>query len=92
MFESKRIETLERRNKKLVEDNKRLNKLCSDLQTEIRGLQEIVEAADKYTEEHRIAMRAVAESRERYELAYRQMMKVKKEYETRMEKVLKGFE
>ena len=55
-------------------------------------MHDLVEAANNYAEEHHKAMILLNESRARYDLAYKQMMKLKKEYETRMEKVLKGFE
>ena len=92
MFENKRIEMLEKRCAALQADNKALNERNKELQTEINNLRGIVAAADGYAEEHRKAMRLVSVSRARYELAYKQLMKLKKEYEQRMEKVLKGFE
>ena len=92
MFETKRIEMLEKRCKALYEDNKELNARCMELQGENKSLHDIIAAADKYTEEHRKAMVLLNQSRERYELAYKQMMKLQKEYKTRMENVLKGFE
>ena len=92
MFETKRIEILEKRCKTLQEDNQMLNKRIKELQDENNNMHDIIEAANKYTEEHRKAMTLLNESRARYDLAYKQMMKLKKEYETRMEKVLKGFE
>lgn len=92
MFETKRIEMLEKRCRALQEDNQELNKRNMELQGEIKSLRGIIDAADKYTDEHRKAMVLLNESRARYDLAYKQMMKLKKEYETRMNKVLKGFE
>ena len=92
MFETKRIETLEKRCAKLQADNKALNERNKQLETELKNLHGIIEAANNYADEHAKAMRLAAESRERYELAYRQMMKLKKEYELRMERVLKGLE
>ena len=92
MFETKRIEMLEKRCKALQEDNKALNTRCMELQGENKSMHNLVAAAENYAEEHRKAMILLNESRARYDLAYKQMMKLKKEYETRMEKVLKGFE
>ena len=92
MFESKRIETLEKRCAALQADNKALNKRNKELKDELDNLHDVVEAANKYADEHAKAMRLAAVSRERYELAYKQMMKLKKEYELRMEQVLKGLE
>ena len=86
------MEIIEKRNKALQDDNIALNKRVAELEKELKSLHDIINAADKYTEEHRKAMRLLGESRERYELAYKQMMNLKKEYEKRMEKVLKGFE
>lgn len=92
MFENKRIEMLEKRCANLQADNKALNECNKQLQEEINNLRGVVNAANNYAEEHRKAMRLVSASRARYELAYKQIMKLKKEYEERMEKVLKGFE
>lgn len=92
MFETKRIEVLEKRCAKLQADNKALSDRNKQLEGELASLHDIVEAANKYSEEHRKAMRLAAESRERYELAYKQMMKLRKEYEQRMERVFKGLE
>jgi len=92
MFETKRIEILEKRCAKLQEDNKALSERNKELETELKNLNGVIEAANNYADEHAKAMRLAAESRDRYDLAYKQMMKLKKEYEQRMEKVLKGFE
>lgn len=92
MLENKRIEMLEKRCKALQEDNRMLNKRCEELQAENKNMHDLVEAANTYTEEHRKSMILLNESRARYDLAYKQMMKLKKEYKTRMENVLKGFE
>jgi len=92
MLETKRIEMLEKRCKALQEDNKALSKRNIELETELKSLHDIIYAANNYTDEHRKAMILLNESRDRYDLAYKQMMKLKKEYEIRMQKVLKGFE
>jgi len=92
MFETKRIEILEKRCASLQADNKALHDRNKQLEGELASLHSIIDAANNYTEEHRKAMRLATESKERYELAYKQMMKLKKEYEQRMEKVLKGLE
>lgn len=92
MFENKRIDVLEKRCAKLQADNKALSERNKELETQLKNLHGVIEAANNYADEHAKAMRLVAESRDRYELAYKQMMKLKKEYELRMEKVLKGFE
>ena len=92
MFENKRIEMLEKRCASLQEENKALTKRNKELEKELANLNNLIEAANNYTEEHRKAMRVLGESRERYELAYKQKMKNKKEYEQRMERVLKSFE
>ena len=92
LIETKRIEMLQKRCDALQEDNKELSRRNRELEGELRNLHGIIEAANSYSEEHNKAMRLAAESRERYELAYKQMLKLKKEYEQRMEKVLKGLE
>jgi len=92
MLETKRNERLEKRCIALQEENKELIKRNKELEKELVSLNNLIDAASNYTEEHRKAMRILAESRERYELAYKQMLKLKKEYEERMERVLKGFE
>ena len=83
---------LEKRCKALQEDNRMLNRRCEELQAENKNMHDLIEAANNYTEEHRKAMVLLNESRARYDLAYKQMLKLKKEYKTRMENVLKGFE
>ena len=92
MFETKRIEVLEKRCAKLQTDNKALSEHNRQLENDLKNLHGVIEAANNYADEHAKAMRLAAESRERYELAYKQMMKLKKEYEQRMERVLKGLE
>ena len=92
LIETKRIEMLQKRCDLLQEDNKELSRRNRELEGELKNLHGIIEAADSYAEEHHKAMRLAAESRERYELAYKQMLKLKKEYEQRMVKVLKGLE
>lgn len=92
MFETKRIEILEKRVASLQKENAELSKRNEELEERLNNLNDMIDACDKYTEEHNKQMLILGESRERYELAYKQMMHVKKEYEKRMEKVLKGFE
>ena len=92
MLETKRIERLEKRVAALQQENAELNKRNAELETNLKNLRNMIDACEKYTEEHNKQMLILGESRERYELAYKQMMHVKKEYEKRMEKVLKGFE
>ena len=81
LIETKRIELLEKRCNSLQQDNKELHRRNKELEGELASLHNIIDAANNYTEEHRTAMRLASESRERYELAYKQMMKLKKEYE-----------
>ena len=69
-----------------------LTQRVNELETELKNMENIINAANEYTEEHRRMMLVLGESKERYDLAYKQIMKVKKEYEKRMERVLKGFE
>lgn len=83
---------LERRCKTLQAENKELEQRCAELEKQNRNMHDVVEAANGYADEHRKAMILVNESRARYDIAYKQMMKLKKEYELRMEKVLKGLE
>ena len=92
MLENKRIERLEKRVKALQQENIELSNRNAELERNLSNLNDMIAACDKYTEEHNKQMLLLGESRERYELAYKQMMHVKKEYEKRMEKVLKGFE
>ena len=92
MFETKRIEKLEKRVAALQEENVELNKRNEELETRLKNLDNMIAACEKYTEEHNKQMILLGESKQRYELAYKQMMHVKKEYEKRMEKVLKEFE
>jgi len=92
MFENKRIERLEKRVADLQQENTELSKRNAELEQNLKNLNDMIEACQNYTEEHNKQMLILGESRERYELAYKQMMHVKKEYEKRMEKVLKGFE
>ena len=92
MLETKRIERLEKRIAALQQENAELSKRNEELETNLKNINDMVAACETYTEEHNKQMLILGESRERYELAYKQMMHVKKEYEKRMEKVLKGFE
>lgn len=81
-----------KKNAMLVEELKKLKIENSNLKSKIESMKAVIEAAEKYSEEHRIAMQEIGVVKARYELAYKDMMKTKNEYEKQMNKLLKSLE
>lgn len=92
MFEDRKIKVLERRNKELTERNKVLMDCNKELESKIENMQSVIHAAEDYRDAHNKMMYDLGEAKIKYELAYKDILKLKKEYETRMNRVLKDFE
>ena len=90
--ESKKVKALKRRINELVEENNALRQENDNLQMELQANDDLIKAADNYTIEHQQALIACSLAREKYEIAYKKMMKVKKDYEARMEELIKALE
>lgn len=91
MFEDKKIKILETQNKKLIKENSSLNNKVKELELQIKNMEAVVEAADKYREAHQERMFALGEAKQKYEIAYKQMTKLKKEYQIKMDAILNNI-
>lgn len=91
MFEEKRIKTLENRNNALVEANKELSYKVKELENRIEKLQLVVNEADKYADIHRKEMEIIGIAKQKYEVAYKQMINMQKEYQKKMDSIINNF-
>lgn len=92
MFEERKIQVLRDKLEILKSDNMVLLKRNAELEQNMKNMQSVIDAADEYREQHQKAMIVLSAAKEKYEIAYKEMLKTKKDYEKRMENVLKQFE
>lgn len=91
MFEEKKIKYLKERIESLTNENKELKIEINNLRSRIESLNDLRAAAEKYTEEHKAEMLELNKARQKYDVAYKEMLKLKKEYEQTMTDVIKSI-
>ena len=91
MFEERKIESLKKQVKTLSEENKELKKEIETLNYRIENMKKATEEADKYIDIMQHERAVLAEAKDKYELGYKELMKIKDEYTSKVDNMIKEF-
>lgn len=92
MLKERRIKSQLKTIKRLQDDNIRLHTENRELKCRLQEQSRLIDAADAYRKEHRKALSALSEAKERYNQAVREIVAEKQRYGKEFEACLKGME
>ena len=91
MFEERKIENYKRQIKNLSEENKALKDEVKMLNQRIEALKGTVEEADKYIDIMKQERAVLAKAKDKYDLGYKELMKIKEQYTTKVDELINEF-
>ena len=91
MFEERKIENYKKQIKTLSEENKALKDEVKSLNQRIDALKNTVEEADKYIDIMKQERLVLAHTKDKYDLGYKELMKIKKEYTSKVDELINDF-
>ena len=91
MFEERKIENLKKQVKTLSEENKALKDEVKMLNNRIEMMKKTTEEADKYLDVMQHERAVLAQAKDKYDLAYKEMLKIKDEYTSKVDELIKDF-
>ena len=91
MFEERKIENYKKQIKTLSEENKALKDEIKSLNQRITNLQSIVEEADKYIDIMKQERAILAKAKDKYDLGYKELMKIKQQYTSKVDELINEF-
>ena len=91
MFEERKIENYKKQIKNLSEENKALKDEIKTLNQRIDSYKNTVEEADKYIDIMKQERAVLAKAKDKYELAYKEIIKVKNEYKSKVDDLIDEF-
>lgn len=91
MFEERKIENYKKQIKSLTEENKSLKDEIKMLNDRIEVMKKTTEEADKYLDVMKHERAVLAQAKDKYDLAYKQILKVKEEYSSKVDELIKDF-
>ena len=92
MLKERRIKSQLKTIKRLQDDNIRLHAENRELKCRLQEQSRLIDAAEAYRKEHRKALSALSEAKERYNQAVREIVAEKQRYGKEFEACLKGME
>ena len=91
MFEERKIENYKKQIKILSEENKSLKEEIKMLNQRIDTLKGTVEEADKYIDIMKQERMVLAQARDKYDLGYKELMKIKEQYTAKVDELIDEF-
>jgi len=91
MFEERKIENYKKQIKTLSEENKLLKDEVKELNERIERVKKTTEEADKYIDIMQHERAVLAQAKDKYELAYKDILKAKEEYTSKVDEMIKDF-
>jgi len=91
MFEERKLENYKKQIKTLTEENKALKDEVKMLNSRIEAMKRTTEEADKYMDIMHHERVVLAQAKDKYDLAYKELLKVKDEYTTKVDEMIKDF-
>ena len=91
MFEERKIENYKKQVKTLTEENKALKEEVKQLNNRIEIMKKTTEEADKYIEIMQHERAVLAQAKDKYDLGYKELMKIKEEYTSKVDDMIKDF-
>ena len=91
MFEERKIENYKKQIKSLSEENKALKEEVKKLNERIEIMKKTTEEADKYIDIMQHERAVLAQAKDKYDLAYKELLKVKEEYTSKVDDMIEEF-
>lgn len=91
MFEERKIENYKKQIKTLSEENKLLKDEVKKLNERIEIMKKTTEEADKYIDVMQHERAVLAQAKDKYDLAYKELLKVKEEYTSKVDEMINEF-
>ena len=91
MFDERKIENLKKQVKQLSEENKAMKEEINTLNTRIENMKKATEEADKYIDIMKQERLILSEAKTKYDLGYKELMKLKEDYKTKVDNLLDEF-
>lgn len=91
MIKNRKLELQAKTIRRLQDDNIRLNKENKELKRKLQEQSDIISAAENYRTEHQKALSILADAKDRYNEALKEIMAEKKRYKKEFEECLKGI-
>lgn len=91
MFEERKIENYKKQIKNLTEENKALKDEIKTLNGRIELMKKTTEEADKYLDIMQHERAVLAQAKDKYDLAYKEIIKVKNEYTSKVDNLINDF-
>lgn len=88
MIKDKQIDFLKKQIKKLNEENIELKSEIKSLNLRIENMMNTCKAAEKYEDELKHELFVLGEAKTKYELAYKELMRIKNEYIEKVNMIL----
>ena len=88
MFDTQKVEILKKQNLKQAEEIKSLKAQIKELKEDNERMKNIVTEADKYIDIMKKERLVLGEAKTKYDLAYKELMKIKKDYTTKVDDIL----
>ena len=91
MFEERKLENYKKQIKTLTEENNALKDEVKMLNSRIEAMKRTTEEADKYIDIMHHERVVLAQAKDKYDLAYKELLKVKDDYTTKVDEMIKDF-
>ena len=91
MFEERKIENYKKQIKSLSEENKALKDEIKHLNERIEIMKKTTEEADKYIDIMQQERAVLAKARDKYDLGYKELMKIKEQYTSKVDELINEF-
>ena len=91
MFEERKIDNYKKQIKNLTEENKALKDEVKQLNNRIEMMKKTTEEADKYIDIMQHERAVLAQAKDKYELARKELVKIKDEYTTKVDDMINEF-
>ena len=91
IFDERKIENLKKQVKQLSEENKAMKEEIKTLNTRIENMKKATEEADKYINVMKHERAVLAQAKDKYDLGYRELMKIKEEYTSKVDDMINDF-
>ena len=91
MFEERKIENYKKQIKTLLEENKSLKDEIKLLNQRIDALKNTADEAEKYIDIMQQERAVLAKAKDKYDLGYKELMKIKQQYTSKIDEMIDEF-
>ena len=91
MFEERKLENYKRQIKELSETNKAQKEEIKTLNQRLENMKAAVQEADKYIDIMQQEKIILAQAKDKYDMGYKELMRIKDAYKSKVEELIKDF-